>query len=166
MGKFCSKCGSKIEGAFCTNCGTKANEKAEATKIISNDVNDYLKDKARAKRDHSTYRLVLGIIMIVLGFCVFIVSLDEGSVTKYEDMGYNVTLGFMLPGIAALAGGILSIISRKTNKLLLVSGICYLLAAILNVCGIQDISLLFILCCIFVPLNFVFYSKTNKYEQE
>lgn len=166
MGKFCSKCGSKVEGNFCTNCGTKITEKAETVKIISNDVNDYLKDKVRAKRDHSTYRLVLGIIMIVLGFCVFIVSLNEESVLKYEMLGYNVTLGFMLPGLAILAGGILSIISRNNNKLLLISGICYVVAAICNVCGIQDISILFILCCIFAPMNFVFYTKTNKYEQE
>lgn len=166
MGKFCSKCGSKVEGNFCTNCGTKIGEKAEATKIISEDVNDYLKDKVRAKRDHSNYRLILGIIMIVLGFCVFVVSFNDESVLKYEDLGYNMTFGFMLPGIAMLAGGILSILSRKNNKLLLISGFCYLAAAICNICGIQDISVLFIMSCVFVPLNFVFYSKTNKYEQE
>ena len=164
MGKFCSKCGTKVEGTFCTNCGAKAEEKAEA--IISNDVNDYLKDKAKAKRDHDIYRLVVGIVMIIIGVCVFIASLGEDLVEKYEDLGYDMTIGFTLAGIAALAGGILSIISRKNNKMLLVSGICYVAAAVCNVCGIQDISILFIMCCIFAPLNFAFYSKTNKFEQE
>lgn len=64
MGKFCSKCGAKIEGTFCTNCGTKADAKAET---VSSEVNDYLMDKVKAKRDHSIYRLVVGIIMIILG---------------------------------------------------------------------------------------------------
>ena len=164
MGKFCSKCGTKIEGSFCTNCGTKADVKAET--VISNDVNDYLKDKARAKRDHDIYRLVVGIVMIIVGVCIFIASLGEEYIEKYEDLGYDVTLGFTLAGIAALVGGILSIVSRKNNKMLLVSGVCYVAAAICNVCGIEDISLLFIMCCIFAPLNFVFYSKTNKAEQE
>ena len=83
MGKFCSKCGAKVEGNFCTNCGTNVAEKAE-TKTISNAANDYLEDKVKAKRDHDIYRLVLGIIMIILGFCIFIVSLDEASIDKYE----------------------------------------------------------------------------------
>ena len=104
--------------------------------------------------------------MIILGFCIFIVSLNDESTLKYELLGYDMTLAFMIPGIVTLAGGILSIVSRKTNKLLLISGLCYVAAALSNVCGIEDISLLFILCCIFAPLNFVFYSKTNKYEQE
>lgn len=165
MGKFCSKCGTKIEGNFCTNCGTKATEKVETQKL-SNEVNDYLKDKVRTKRNHNNYRLIIGIIMIILGFCIFIVSLSDEEVLKYEAVGYNMLLGFTLPGLAVLSGGILSIISRNNNKLLLISGICYVAAAVSNVCGIQDISLLFILCCVFSPLNFVFYSKTNKYEQE
>ena len=166
MGKFCSKCGTKIEGNFCTKCGTKVNSNEEAIKIISNDVNDYLKDKVRDKRDHNTYRLVVGIIMIILGFCIFIASINDETTLKYELLGYDITLGFMLPGIATFIGGILSIVSRKNNKMLLFSVLCFVAAAICNVCGIEDISFLFILCCIFAPLNFVFYSKTNKYEQE
>ena len=157
--------GLKYGYNFCTNCGTKVAEKAEATKIISSAANDYLEDKIRAKRDHDIYRLVLGIIMIILGFCIFMVSLDDGSIDKYELIGYDMTLGFMLPGIATLVGGILSIVSRNNNKMLLISGICYVAAAISNVAGIQDVSLLFILCCIFATLNFVFYSKTNKAQE-
>jgi len=163
MGKFCSKCGTKLEGTFCTNCGTKADVKTET---VSSEVNDYLMDKVKAKRDHSIYRLVVGIIMIILGACIFIASFGEEFVEKYEDLGYDITLGFTLAGIAVLAGGILSVISRKNNKMLLISGICYVAAAICNVCGIQDISLLFIMCCVFAPLNFVFFSKTNNAEQE
>lgn len=164
MGKFCSKCGSKVEGSFCTNCGTKITEKVE-NKVTNNEINDYLMDKVNAKRNHDIYRLVVGIVMIVLGVCIFIASLGEDLIEKYEDLGYDVTLGFTLAGIAVLVGGILSIVARKNNNMLLVSGICYVAAAICNVAGIQDISLLFILCCIFAPLNFVFYSKTKKAQE-
>lgn len=164
MVKFCSKCGTKVEGTFCTNCGSKIGEEKEAGKIISNDVNDYLEDKARAKRNHDIYRLVVGIVMIIIGFCVFVGSLDEELLIEkgvnLDDI--NVTLALTLPGLAALAGGILSIIARKNNKMLLISGFCYVAAAICNVAGIQDVSLYFILWCIFAPLNFVFYSKTEK----
>lgn len=163
MGKFCSKCGSKVEGSFCTNCGTKITEKAENT-VANSAVNDYIMDKVNAKKNHDTYRLVVGIVMIILGFCVFVASLSADTIDKYADLGYDVTLGFTIPGIALLAGGILSIIARKNNKMLLISGICYVAAAISNVCGISDISLLFILSCIFAPLNFVFYSKAEKGE--
>ena len=45
MGKFCSKCGAKLEGNFCTNCGAKANEKVEPT-VVNNEVNDYVRVKS------------------------------------------------------------------------------------------------------------------------
>lgn len=161
MKKFCSKCGAKVEGNFCTNCGNKIEENNIQ---ISNEVSDYLQDKIRSAKNHDTYRVVVGIIMIILGFCVFIASINDETTLKYELLGYDITLGFMLPGIATFIGGILSIVSRKTNKMLLISGLCYVAAAICNVCGIEDISFLFILCCIFAPLNFVFYSKANSKE--
>ena len=165
MGKFCSKCGTKLEGNFCTNCGAKATDKGNNF-VANNDVNDYLKDKVRAKRNHDTYRLVVGIIMIILGSCIFIASLDEGITDKYELLDYNITLGLTLAGLATLVGGILSIVSRKNNKNLMLSGLCYVAAAICNIAGIRDVSILFVLCCIFAPINFVFYSNTNKAEQE
>ena len=162
MGKFCSKCGTKVEGTFCTNCGTKVDEKVQS---VNSEVNDYLMDKVNSKRNHDIYRLIVGIVMIVLGSIFFIASFSDDIMEEY--LLYDINLVFRLPGIALLAGGILSVVSRKNNnKLLLISGICYVAAAICNACGIEDISIAFILCCIFAPLNFVFYSKTNKYEQK
>ena len=76
-------------------------------------------------------------------------------------IGYNVFLGFTLPGIFSLAGGILSILSRKRNILLLVTGILYLCGALVNMCGIHDVSILFILSVVFGILNIVFYFKNR-----
>lgn len=165
MAKFCSKCGTKLEGNFCTNCGAKATEKVE-TIVVNKDVNDYINDKVRSQKNHDTYRLVVGVIMIFLGACIFIASLNEDMISKFEDIGYDITLGFTLAGLATLAGGILSIMSKKNNSLLLVSGFCYVGAAIFNLAAVHDISILFVLCCIFAPLNFVFYSKTRAIGQE
>ena len=148
---FCSKCGEKLEGNFCTNCGTPAGQivnNTTAAKPVNN--------------DHSTYRLVVGIIMVILGLLIFIASLNDETVAKYELAGYDMTLGFMIPDIATAVGGILSIISRNNNQMLLFSAIAYIGAAVCNACGSQDVSLLCILCVIFGILNFVFYSKKNK----
>ena len=144
---FCSKCGEKVEGSFCTNCGTPAGQviSAPASKTADN--------------SHNTYRLVVGIIMVVLGALIFIATLNDETVAKYELIGYDVTLGFMVPGIAAAVGGILSIISRNNNQMLLFSSIAYIAAAVCNCIGIKDVSILFILSVVFGIINFVFYSK-------
>lgn len=159
MGNFCGKCGAKVEGQFCSNCGNKITDNAESV-VSNNDANEFLKQQMINKKNHNTYRLVVGIVMIILGFCVFIASMSNKE--SLEAIGYNSVLGFMLPGLFALAGGILSIISRNDNKFLLYSGICYVVTALCNMIGIENISLLFILCCIFAPLNFVFCTKANK----
>lgn len=147
---FCSKCGEKIEGSFCTNCGTPAGQvvAAPTAKAVDN--------------NHNTYKLVVGIIMVILGALIFIATLDDATVAKYELVGYDVTLGFMIPGIAAAVGGILSIVSRNNKQFLLFSGIAYVAAAVSNCVGIKDVSILFILSVIFGILNFVFYAKANK----
>lgn len=159
MSKFCSNCGSELNGNFCSNCGTKVGETGEG---LSKEASEYINSKVEAKQNHNTYRTVVGIIMIILGVLIFIGSLSEETMEAYEQLDYNITVGFTLPGIATLVGGILSIISKRENKLLLISGLCYILAAVCNVCGIRDISLLFILSCIFAPINIVFFSKTEK----
>lgn len=147
---FCSKCGEKIEGKFCTNCGTQAGQvvAAPTAKAVDN--------------NHNTYKLVVGIIMVILGALIFIATLDDATVAKYELVGYDVTLGFMIPGIAAAVGGILSIVSKNNKQFLLFSGIAYVAAAVSNCVGIKDVSILFILSVIFGILNFVFYAKANK----
>jgi hypothetical protein len=131
---------------------------------ISSEVSDYLQDKIKNKENYDIYRIVVDIIMIVLGFCVFLVSTSDEHTITYELLGYDITLGFMLPGLITLVAGILSIVSRKVNSLLLVSGILYLVAGLCNLCGISDVSFLLILCIIFGTFNIVFYSKTNSKE--
>ena len=147
---FCSKCGEKIEGSFCTNCGTPAGQ------VVAQPV------AKEVDNNHNTYKLVVGIIMVILGCLIFIATLDDTTVAKYELVGYDVTLGFMIPGIAAAVGGVLSIISRNNNQMLLFSGVAYAAAAVCNCIGIKDVSILCILSVIFGILNFVFYAKANK----
>lgn len=158
--KYCSNCGSKVEGSFCSNCGAKI-QTEENNAQFNSEVNAYFQKKLQSSKNHDIYRLVVGIIMIIIGTCIFIAGMDEGSKLEYMIYGYDMTLAFTLPGLLTLAAGILSIVSRKVNVLLLISGILYLVAAICNVCGISDISILFILCCIFGPINIVFYTKTR-----
>ena len=155
MEKFCSKCGSEIQGNFCSNCGKKVGEVSSYNSVVD----DYLKQKIDNKNNHNTYRLVTGIIMIIIGSCLLLASMNEESARNL--IGYNVFLGFTLPGIFSLAGGILSILSRKRNILLLVTGILYLCGALVNMCGIHDVSILFILSVVFGLLNRVFYYKNR-----
>ena len=166
--KYCSNCGSKVEGSFCSNCGTKV---GETNTQISGDVNSYLQQQMESKMNHNGYRLSVGIIMIIVGALILLAglvinsALESGSFSDrlqyIEYVNLNLTLAFILPGLSVLAGGILSIISRKENTLLLISGICYLAAAVLNICAISDISILCILCLIFGPINIVFYTKAR-----
>lgn len=160
MSKFCSKCGSQLNGNFCSNCGAKVEENSVSG--LSEAANEYINKKIESKQNRNGYRTTVGIIMIILGALVFIASFDDATILTYEALGYDMTLGFTLAGIASLVGGILSIVSKNNNSLLLISGICYAIAAISNVCGIKDISILFILCCVFAPINFTIYSRTNN----
>lgn len=159
MAKFCGKCGAEIKDEFCTSCGAKA---SEASKVSSNnDVNEYFHGKLMSKKRHDLYRIIVGIVMLILGFLIAIAAL------MYEDLDLsfsvdNVTLAFLIPGIFTFIGGLFSIISKKVNVLLLISGISYIVAAIVNAIGIENISLLFILCAIFAPLNIVYYFKAEK----
>ncbi len=161
MAKFCGKCGAEITEDFCTSCGAKA---SEATATVNSDVNEYFRDKLMSKKRHNAYRIAAGVIMLILGFLVTIAGLlyDDLDVSIAFD---NVALALVLPGIFTFVGGLLSIISKKVNVLLLCSGISYILAAIFNAVGIQNISLIFILCAIYAPINIVYYFQAEKLEK-
>lgn len=161
MAKFCGKCGAEITEDFCTSCGAKA---SEATATVNSDVNEYFRDKLMSKKRHNAYRIAAGVIMLILGFLVTFAGIlyDELDVSIAFD---NVALALVLPGIFTFVGGLLSIISKKVNVLLLCSGISYILAAIFNAVGIQNISLLFILCAIYAPINIVYYFQAEKLEK-
>ncbi|MCR5787793.1 MAG: hypothetical protein K6G37_01745 [Bacilli bacterium] len=163
MGKFCGKCGAEIKEDFCTNCGTKA--EASSKVQVSSDMNEYFKGKMESKRNHKVYRIVTGSIMAFLGLCLIIASCSEDAMMQYEDLGYNISLAFAVPGVFILLGGIFSICSFKCNPLLLVSAILYAFAGICNIIGIEDVSLLLILCLVFVPINIVFFLKTQKSKE-
>lgn len=152
MEKFCGNCGKEIQGNFCSNCGKKVGEVSS----VNNSSDDYSKNKK-----HDIYRLVSGIVMILLGACLVLASLGEEDVSFYESIGYNLLLAFTLPGLFSLIGGILSIVSRKYNILLLISGILFACGAAVNMCGIHDVSILFILSVIFTIFNIMFYLKNR-----
>lgn len=152
MEKFCGNCGKEIQGNFCSNCGKKVGEVSS----VNNSSDDYSKNKK-----HDIYRLVSGIVMILLGACLVLASLGEEDVSFYESIGYNLLLAFTLPGLFSLIGGILSIVSRKYNILLLISGILFACGAVVNMCGIHDVSILFILSVIFTIFNIMFYLKNR-----
>lgn len=174
---YCSNCGSKVEGKFCSNCGKEVVENNVVDNTQNNqfnpEMNEYFKQKLENKKNHSGYRIASGVVMIVLGAIILLSALtisdalDSRSYRSFSDMylayrGLNITFVFTLPGLLILAGGILSIVSKKNNTLLLISGVAYLTAAIINMCAISDISILFILCCVFGPINLVFYSKSRQ----
>ena len=173
---YCSNCGSKVEGKFCSNCGKEVIQNNIQENVQNNqfspEMNEYFKEKLESKKNHNGYRLATGIVMIIIGALVLLASLalsdrlDSKSHYNISSIYYayrniDLTLVFTLPGLLVLAGGILSIVSRKSNVLLLISGIGYLCAALINMSAIKDISILFILCCIFGPINIVFYSKAR-----
>lgn len=160
MTKFCGKCGAEITEDFCTSCGAKASETTKR-----NDVNEYFHEKLMSKKRHNGYRIAGGIIMIILGFLLTCVCLASDEV-DVDLSSYNLTLVFLIPGLLTMVGGILSIISKKVNVCLLISGILYALAAIFNAIGIENISLLFIICCVYAPLNIVYYIKAEKLDKE
>lgn len=157
MKRFCVHCGSEVDSSFCPNCGTKVEDGTQ----YSNEVNEYVKQKIDSKKNHNTYRIVTGVIMVILGACLLISSMNEDQTHIYELYRYNIMLGFTLPGVFSLTGGILSLLSKNKNELLLFSGISYFIGAVLNMCGISDVSILFIMSCVFCVLNIVFYNKTR-----
>ena len=157
MKRFCVHCGAEVESSFCPNCGTKIEDGTQ----YSNEVNNYVQQKIDSKKNHNVYRTVVGIVMIIIGACLLIFSMNDEQTRVYELYGYSIMLGFTLPGVFSLAGGILSIVSKNKNELLLYSGISYFAGAVINMCGISDVSLLFIMSCVFGVLNIVFYKKTH-----
>lgn len=157
MKSFCVHCGTEVDSSFCPNCGTKVEDENQ----YSSEVNEYVKQKLESKKNHNTYRTVTGIVMIILGACLLIFSMSDGQTHIYESYGYHIMLGSTLPGVFSLAGGILSLLSKNRNELLLFSGISYFVGAVINMCGISDVSILFIMSCIFGVLNIVFYNKTR-----
>ncbi|MEE3343812.1 MAG: zinc ribbon domain-containing protein [Bacilli bacterium] len=190
---YCSKCGSKVEGKFCGNCGaavegindnqvtenvanngntnTQPETNQSIIQSISNEtasieeatMNEYQKGKLRDAKEHNNYRLVTGIIMSILGALILLYSFSGGLDDRLNIVNQNKYLVFVIPGLGILAGGILSIISRRKDRiLLLASGISYIIGAVVNMLGIGNVSLLCLLAVVFGIINCVFYFTIEK----
>ena len=140
MAKFCTNCGKELQENqdVCLSCG----------KMIEREVIKV--DTKKTDNKHNAYRIITGIIMILLGL-----SLLAASSTS--DYG-NPVLVFGLPGLLGLISGILSLCSSKNSNLLFISGILLLLAAVVNFVGIIDISL-FAIAAIIIGIFNIKYSK-------
>lgn len=154
MSRFCVNCGTEVNENFCPNCGAKVGE--------VNTINDVQTvEKSSDKKNFNVYKLIVGIIMIFFGVCLVIFSSNSDKTYLYELAGYNIALAFTIPGILSLISGTLSILSRKNNILLIPTAVIFFITAIVNMVGISDISVLFIMSCVFGILNIVFYMKTR-----
>lgn len=142
MGKFCTNCGKEIkeDQDICLGCG----------KIIK-------KDLPPKKKDHTAYIITTGIIMIVVSFCIFIAGLSEET-SSYT----NQIIMFTIPGILGIVGGILSLIGNKKKDFLLISGLVFFAAAMINFVAIIDISIFTILAVIFGIFNIIFSREKQK----
>ena len=159
MKRFCVNCGSEVEGNFCPNCGTKIENGDINNQVFVNGSNGPVETEKKDK--YNLYKSITGGIMLFLGFCVFIVSFNEEQTHLYEIAGYSIMMVFTIPGLLTLTGGSLAIASKKNNQLFLYSGIAYIAAGACNLIGLSEVSLLFILCCVFGILSIVFYTKTR-----
>lgn len=128
MNKFCPNCGSELaEGQiFCANCGK-----------------ELVEQPIKKNKNYSTYTIITGIVMIILG--VSLLSLFNISIFIYG-----------LPGLCGISGAVVGMNSAKNKKLLLISGIIYLVGAAINTIAIKDISIFGILSIIFGILNIKF----------
>lgn len=156
MTKYCGNCGTEVKSDFCTKCGTKVGEECKES-----GVNEYFHEKLVSKKNHNAYRISVGILMIILGFCVFIAGVCYNEIDS-DVIVDSIALALVAPGIFTIAGGIFSIISKNYNILLLISAICHVLSGIFNAIGIANISLLFILNMVFAIINIIYYIGANK----
>ena len=160
MAKKCNVCGQEVEGNFCQNCGNKVTEESGA---VSKELTDFMAQKLENKKNHSVYKVTVGIIMTIIGALVLIGGLAEDSDVIFgELLDYNVTLAFVIPGIATIIGGVTHIVSKYVKPMLPVSGTLYLVAAVVNMVGIENISILAILGIVFGILNLVYFFSGNK----
>ena len=154
MGKKCTVCGQEVEGKFCPNCGNKAVE--EGT-VVTQEVADYMKTRLENKKNHGTYKMVVGIIMTILGTLILVGGLDDGVELLGDLADYDTTLAFVVPGVLTIIAGVMLIVSKFVKELLPISGVAFLVAAIVNMIGISNISILAILGIIVGILNIVYF---------
>lgn len=156
---YCSNCGTKVVGNYCTNCGAKI-ASGDNNYVPNNNVT-YTINQSQNKNNYDAYRISVGIIMIIISGLVLLGGMDSGTVIHTSYFTIDVNAALVMPGLIAIIGGILSVVSIKSNPLLVISAAFYYIAAVINAFAIRDISILFILCGVFGSLNIAFFLKTN-----
>lgn len=151
MSKFCGNCGKElIEGQkFCPNCGNEISSNV-GENVVQQSANVY-NSVSKPKGNHNTYKMVVGILMIILCICLI-----SAGIQSYED---NAALTYTFPGVLGLIAGIITLCSRNNHSLLMPSGIIFIVSAGINFLGIYDISIYSILAIVFGILNIVYLKK-------
>ena len=167
MSKFCGNCGRQMsdEQRFCPDCGKEStsnvnmnmNMNMQGQPYNNTNINSYTYQNAYnnnvsgVQGNHNTYKVVVGILMIIL--CVCLVS---AGVQSYED---NASLTFTVPGVLGIVASILMFCSKNNHSLLKPAGIIFIVSAGVNFLGIYDISIYAILAVVFGILNMVYCKK-------
>lgn len=152
MQEYCGNCGNKLEeGAkFCSSCGHPVMQAADLNVNNMNDLNPINSNVSNSDNKRGTYKLITGIIMIILASCLILAGMD--------DMEETIMI-YTIPGILGLIAGILNICSRTNHNLLKTAGILFLVGAGVNFIGIFDISIYAILSVVFGILNLAYSKK-------
>ena len=161
MSRFCTNCGKEVNENFCPNCGAKVPDVNGQPNVQTFENVQPVQKNNDISKYFNIYEIIVGIVMVFFGICLVVFSSNGDKTYLYELAGYNIMLAFTAPGILCLAGGVLSFLSRNNKNLLIPTAIIFFVAAIVNMCVISDISILFILCCLFGAFDIVFYVKTR-----
>ena len=94
--------------------------------------------------EHKGYRITTGIITLVLSGLIFVAGLQVTALLAIGALG--------------VIGGILSLLANKNKMFYLISGIILLVAALLNIVIIKNVSLFAIYAVVIGILN-IKYSK-------
>ena len=94
--------------------------------------------------EHKGYRITTGIITLVLSGLIFVAGLQVTALLAIGALG--------------VIGGILSLLANKNKMFYLISGIILLVAALLNIVIIKDVSL-FAIYAVVIGIFNVKYSK-------
>jgi hypothetical protein len=136
MAKFCENCGSELkeDQDVCLGCG----------KSIK---------KAVKKGGHNGYFISTSIIMLVISFCLFCAFFyGEGE----------EPLVFFVPALFSTAAAIVCLAGKKNKVAVIVSGALYICGAIVNIIGIEDISIFTIMSLVFAGINIGFGCKMKN----
>ena len=94
--------------------------------------------------EHKGYRITTGIITLVLSGLIFVAGLQVTALLAIGALG--------------VIGGILSLLANKNKKFYLISGIILLVAALLNIVIIKNVSL-FAIYAVVIGIFNIKYSK-------